>query len=183
MQAPRDENQSYLCLARMRYGRQDVELPLHVSIAVLECCVAGNEANETRVPFDLLDADFFDENILLLVYRIEDGHGPASIATVGYSDLIYEDIELQTYVNDFAREGLMLEVLRRLKDGRLTSVPAPIVQSRNLTGCKEGTAFLAVNGRVGRRVACVLDGSGLALEILDIEGEEEELEEMSTVEA
>lgn len=33
---------------------------------------------------------------------------------------------------------------------------------------------LAVNGRVGRRVACVLDDAGLGLEVLDMEGEEEE---------
>lgn len=36
---------------------------------------------------------------------------------------------------------------------------------------------LAVNGRVGRRVACVSDEVGLALEILDMEGESEEDEE------
>ena len=40
---------------------------------------------------------------------------------------------------------------------------------------------LAVNGRLGRRVACVLDSAGLALEVLDMEGEEgEEDEEMET---
>ena len=34
-----------------------------------------------------------------------------------------------------------------------------------------------MNGRVGRRVACVLDDAGLSLEILDLEGEAEEEEE------
>lgn len=41
--------------------------------------------------------------------------------------------------------------------------------------------MLCVNGRVGRRVACVLDDVGLSLEILDMEGEgdeEEDEEEM-----
>lgn len=38
---------------------------------------------------------------------------------------------------------------------------------------------LAVNGRVGRRVACVLDDAGLMLEILDIESpDEDDAEEM-----
>lgn len=47
-----------------------------------------------------------------------------------------------------------------------------------------------MNGRVGRRVACVLDGTGQTLEILDMEGEGEgeeeeegeEGEEMATAE-
>lgn len=43
---------------------------------------------------------------------------------------------------------------------------------------------LAVNGRRGRRVACVLDNSGLALEILDMEGEaEEETDEITSMDA
>jgi len=33
--------------------------------------------------------------------------------------------------------------------------------------------FLAVNGRVGRRVVCVLDGDGTTMEILDMEGDED----------
>jgi anaphase-promoting complex subunit 4 len=48
----------------------------------------------------------------------------------------------------------------------------PIKQSRTLVGCKEGEVNLAVNGRAGRRVACVLDAEGIGLEILDMEGEE-----------
>jgi anaphase-promoting complex subunit 4 len=33
---------------------------------------------------------------------------------------------------------------------------------------------LAVNGRVGRRVAAVLDSDGTGLEMLDLEGDEDE---------
>ena len=36
---------------------------------------------------------------------------------------------------------------------------------------------LAVNGRAGRRVACVLGEEGLALEVFDMEGEEDEGDE------
>ena len=46
--------------------------------------------------------------------------------------------------------------------------------SRELAGCQEGTVTLAVNGRVGRRVACVLDAAGLGLEVVDMAGEEDE---------
>ena len=42
---------------------------------------------------------------------------------------------------------------------------------------------LAVNGRVGRRVSCVLDEAGLTLEVLDMEGDEEETEEAEEGEA
>lgn len=54
----------------------------------------------------------------------------------------------------------------------------PINQTRELSGCREGRVTLSVNGRVGRRVSCVLDGSGLTLEIIDMaEGDDEEDEE------
>lgn len=52
--------------------------------------------------------------------------GPASIATVGYSDLHYETVELQAHVSDFAREALMLEVLLRLSDGRVCAMSAQL---------------------------------------------------------
>jgi anaphase-promoting complex subunit 4 len=58
-----------------------------------------------------------------------------------------------------------------------------MIVARDLVGCQEGTVTLAVNGRVGRRVACVLDAAGLALEVLDMEGEEEGGEEEEGAEA
>lgn len=36
---------------------------------------------------------------------------------------------------------------------------------------------MAVNGRAGRRVACVLDGDGMELEMFDMEGEDGDEEE------
>lgn len=35
---------------------------------------------------------------------------------------------------------------------------------------------MAVNGRVGRRVACVLDNTGTSMESFDLEGEVEDME-------
>jgi anaphase-promoting complex subunit 4 len=40
-----------------------------------------------------------------------------------------------------------------------------------LAGCISGEVLLALNGRIGRRVACVLDRKEGILEVLDIEGE------------
>jgi len=40
----------------------------------------------------------------------------------------------------------------------------------------ERPVSLAVNGRAGRRVACVLDGRGLVMESIDMEGDGEDIE-------
>jgi anaphase-promoting complex subunit 4 len=47
----------------------------------------------------------------------------------------------------------------------------PIRRSYVLAGCVSGDVSLALNGRMGRRVACVLDRKEAILEVLDIEGE------------
>ena len=52
------------------------------------------------------------------------------------------------------------------------------MQARALIGCREGNVTLAVNGRVGRRVACVLDNTALTLEIMDVESADDDGEEM-----
>ena len=57
---------------------------------------------------------------------------------------------------------------------QLPSAPVPIIQSRTLGGCTAGSVSLAVNGRAGRRVACVLDGGGMELEMFDMEGDGED---------
>ena len=41
---------------------------------------------------------------------------------------------------------------------------------------------MAVNGRAGRRVSCVLDEAGLTLEVLDMEAEEDEDVELEEAE-
>ncbi|KAL6309999.1 anaphase-promoting complex, cyclosome, subunit 4-domain-containing protein [Sparassis latifolia] len=174
MQTPRVGERSYLCLARLEHARVAAAAPLQVSVAVLESCVMQDDS---KMPVDVLNAEFFDDKNFIVVYRPREV-GQALIATVSYSDLSYETIQLQGYVNDLAREGLNMEVMQRLSDGQLSSVPMPIVQARTLAGCKEGKVTLAVNGRVGRRVACVLDEAGMSLEIFDMEGEEDETDEL-----
>lgn len=59
---------------------------------------------------------------------------------------------------------------------QLPSVRIPIKRCRALVGCKTGGVSLAVNGRVGRRVACVLDSKGITMETLDLEGYGEDME-------
>ena len=52
----------------------------------------------------------------------------------------------------------------------------PIRRSYVLAGCISGEVSLALNGRTGRRVACVLDQTEGVLEVLDIEGETDDEE-------
>ena len=52
----------------------------------------------------------------------------------------------------------------------------PIRRSYVLAGCISGEVSLALNGRIGRRVACVLDRKEGVLEVLDIEGETDDEE-------
>ena len=52
----------------------------------------------------------------------------------------------------------------------------PIRRSYVLAGCIGGDVSLALNGRIGRRVACVLDCKEAVLEVLDIEGESDDEE-------
>lgn len=57
----------------------------------------------------------------------------------------------------------------------------PIKRCRDLPGCRQGSVSLAVNGRVGRRMACVLDSTGLTVEVMDMEGEAEEIDESEVI--
>ena len=45
-----------------------------VEVSVLECR-ASEEGSEEGVPFELLDVDFFDSEVLVIVYRPKDQQG------------------------------------------------------------------------------------------------------------
>jgi hypothetical protein len=65
---------------------------------------------------------------------------------------------------------------------QLRSVRIPIKRCRRLVGCGKGEVNVALNGRVGRRVACLLDKKGTLLECFDMEGDGEDGEEDPEVE-
>ncbi|KAI0695596.1 anaphase-promoting complex, cyclosome, subunit 4-domain-containing protein [Cytidiella melzeri] len=181
IQTPHADQTSYLFLVRMHHAKDGSELAHSISFVSLQCCIAPTEADEHAVPIEVLDAEFFDEQVLIIVYRpLDQEQGATSIATIGYADLVYEDAP-PGHVASVTREGLMLDLLQRVRDGQIAAVPIPMIGCRDLVGCQDGsTVSLAVNGRVGRRVACVLDSAGQALEVLDMEGEEDEEDEMET---
>lgn len=165
---PSAEYRTCLCLTRLRYGHEAPSLN-DLGVAILECRL--REDSHGIVDFDLLDADFFDDESLVIVYRAQGVSGPTYIAIVAYSDVEFQEVQAQEYVNEPSREGLMLDTFQRWKDGQLQPVFMPIKRSRVLSVGREGDVSLAVNGRAGRRVACVLDSRGV-LETLDLEGDE-----------
>ena len=59
---------------------------------------------------------------------------------------------------------------------QLPSRKIAIKRYRGLTSCKEGRISVALNGRKGRRVGCVLDGTGTVVECIDLEGDGEDME-------
>lgn len=74
-----------MCLARIRHDTKTTLMPSHVNVAVLNCCVPlpGEEDNEKEMmPIELLDAEFFDENSLIVVYRLRNREGQWGICRV-----------------------------------------------------------------------------------------------------
>jgi len=93
----------------------------------------------------------------------------------GYNDLGYQTLRLDGYMTGPSREDLVQRVLQ-LYEGQIVSSKMPIKSCRELQVGDGGEVSLAVNGRAGRRVACVLDKQGWTMEILDMEGSSEEEE-------
>ncbi|KAJ6519839.1 anaphase-promoting complex, cyclosome, subunit 4-domain-containing protein [Mycena sanguinolenta] len=123
---------------------------------------------------EILDAQFFDDSSIVIVYRVRDQPGKAFIATVGYSELEYQELDPAEYVRIPSREDLMQRAMELWEQGRLASISIPFKGRRELAYGGSGPVALALNGRVGRRVACVLDEQGTNMETLDLEGDAEQ---------
>lgn len=63
-----------VCVARLRQGLGVADGVPTVEVAALECC-APAEGSDAPAPFAVLDVDFFDEELLVVVYRPRDGEG------------------------------------------------------------------------------------------------------------
>ena len=135
-----------MCIVRLQQGLGALTSVPTVEVAVLECR-ASEEGSEEPVPFDLLDVDFFDSEVVVIVYRPQDQQSKcqgapgrrrlvpsvrpslaahhdrragARIATVGYANLIYHTIPSHEYVKGTTRERLMGDVLGRLSSGQVS---------------------------------------------------------------
>jgi len=111
---------------------------------------------------------------------------------VQYDDIGYQNLQ---YVKNPSREDLMQEALVLWKNGevgdehhrtvsgvalilvlQLGAIKIAINRRRALSGCKTGAVGIALNGRINRRVACVLDSTGSTVESFDLEGDAEDVE-------
>ncbi|KAG6911951.1 hypothetical protein DXG01_000199 [Tephrocybe rancida] len=163
-----------LFIVRLLYKNEALESPSEVGVVLLEpFSLAGLE--ETSTGLDLLEVDFLDDECVVIVYRVHGDGGPANIATITYCELGYQSMQADLHVRLVAREELMLEAVEQWKQGHLSKTRLPIKRSRALKGGKTGGVSLALNGRQGRRVACVLDSKG-RLESFDMEGDDDDAE-------
>ncbi|KAF5355856.1 hypothetical protein D9756_003780 [Leucocoprinus leucothites] len=166
------EDKTLLLLARIHFGAEGSILPTHIYVGALQCHLSEDEEHDM---VDLLDFDFFDDEHLVVIYRSQSAGSSASIATVNYVDVGYQELELAKYVKGF-REDLMDYTWGLWRSGELGSSLYAIERRRIIRNGNSPSFSMAVNGRVGRRVACVLDSSGTAMESFDLEGEVEDME-------
>jgi hypothetical protein len=62
-------------LTQLRFGIEASELPSEIGIALLEYYLpeeylAGEGQEESQVDLELLDADFFDDECVVIIYRL-----------------------------------------------------------------------------------------------------------------
>ncbi|QRV91376.1 hypothetical protein RhiJN_19394 [Ceratobasidium sp. AG-Ba] len=161
------------CGALIKHGHEATEgRPELVEAAVMECAARAREESEETLDLEILDLEFFDDDALVVVVRTKEPQGRAFIATV-----MYRDVEFFKAVAEDDRvcrswETWVQWAIDEYQSGRFSGAPVPIERSRELRAWSGGGAQLAVNGRRGRRMACVLDESGV-LEVLDMEGGDE----------
>ncbi|KAG6857579.1 hypothetical protein H0H87_000178 [Tephrocybe sp. NHM501043] len=187
------EQTSLVCLVQLHYSVERLESPSEVGIVLLEPLPPGVDLEETSPGLDLLEVDFLDDESLVIVYRVRGNDKLTNIATISYCELGYQPMQTDQHVRLLAREELMFEVVEQWKQGdvshaatlvrkdpllnrvQLSTTRTPIKRSRVLKGGKVGGISVALNGKQGRRVACVLDSKGM-LESFDMEGDEEDIE-------
>jgi hypothetical protein len=114
------------------------------------------------------------------------------VAAVDYSNQPFEVIHEGENLNDFSREGLAWEAMERWRVGKVcrsvkirggvgvdntlckfAGSKMEVKKACAVEACKGKSVSLSVNGRLGRRVACVLDLEGSVLEVLDLDVEQE----------
>ncbi|KAH9985379.1 anaphase-promoting complex, cyclosome, subunit 4-domain-containing protein [Russula compacta] len=174
---PLAEDGADLCVLRFVYDPTIPSPKVTVGAAMLQC---GGNGVENNVRYNILDFDFFDDDSLIVVFRVTGAagttQGSTTVATVGFSDLHYQEVQPVGPVNELSREQVIEHALEERKVGQIAAVLMPIRRSYVLAGCISGEVSLAINGRTGRRVACILDCREAVLEILDIEGEADDEE-------
>ena len=136
-----------VCLSRMRYGSDMSSGPPVVDVALLEC--RAEQSSQCLCNMDLLAAEFFDDESMVLLYRFptDDGAlilylqcvalivigrpGQTIIAMFGYNDLGYQTLSLDGYVKGPYREDLVQRVLQLWNEGHVC-IMYPLAHCRDL---------------------------------------------------
>ncbi|THV04922.1 hypothetical protein K435DRAFT_835171 [Dendrothele bispora CBS 962.96] len=163
--AKTSEDRAFLCVVRQRFGDNETE----GSVALLECSMKDDEGEEVEV--DIVGAEFFDDESIVIIFRKRDDQDDGTfIGTIQYVDLGYKEVQREGHVTPAVREDLIESALQRLKAGEIDAGKMELGGHRRL-GIRGDS--LAVNGRAGRRVGCIVDERGTGFESIDLEGSEE----------
>ncbi|KAJ6509555.1 anaphase-promoting complex, cyclosome, subunit 4-domain-containing protein, partial [Mycena vitilis] len=130
-----------VCLARVGFGGKPSQLPASVGIALLDGMLPAEQEEAGPVHLEILDAQFFDDSSVVIVHRLRN-----QPATVGYSELEYQELGPAEYVNTQTREDLMHRATELWEQGQLASIPIPIKGRRELAYGGSGPVSLALNG-------------------------------------
>ncbi|KZO93521.1 hypothetical protein CALVIDRAFT_250985 [Calocera viscosa TUFC12733] len=203
---PGDGGGPSLCILKLEYDKGaaapirsnatilDVQLPeLDARARPADPDLDPDADGETLWEWDLLDFAFFDEVNLVLVVRRRRHSGEEKGGTEGLEpdhldpDLEARSVLCSTFYPDLpyhrlARdEGDVFSKARQAQHaGEMPSVTLPLARWRELRryAFGSGTVQLAVNGREGRRTACVVGSGagGAEVEVFDMYGQDEGVE-------
>ena len=82
-----------MLLTQLRFGIEASELPSEIGIALLEYYLpeeylAGEGQEESQVDLELVDADFFDDECVVIIYRLRKRESQSQMLTIAHPPLI-----------------------------------------------------------------------------------------------
>ncbi|KAJ8522524.1 hypothetical protein ONZ45_g896 [Pleurotus djamor] len=164
---------SCLCLVRAPYNDATSRQADRVEASIREFVLP--EGGEEEPVVDLHDVAFFDDESVVIIFQATNKSGSMFAATASYNDLGYQLIVSGEDVTVPDKEDMMLGIIEAWKNGHLRSSRYPVTRRRRLNLADPGKVKVAVNGRAGRRIACVLNEQGTTMETLDMEGDGEDI--------
>lgn len=61
-------------LTRLRFNETN-GIPHEIGFIAIKICLSEEESNERRPGFELLEADFFDDELIVVIYRVRSKDG------------------------------------------------------------------------------------------------------------
>ncbi|KAJ7071011.1 anaphase-promoting complex, cyclosome, subunit 4-domain-containing protein, partial [Mycena amicta] len=134
-----------VCLARVRFDGNTSHRP-SVSVALLDGTLPAEQEEAGGAHLNIVNVGFFDDLSLVIVYR-----DSAFIATVGYNELYYQELDPEAYVKPPTREDLMQRAMELWEHGQVGFKSSVIGHA--LISCAAGRSPDPVQGttRTGAR--------------------------------